>query len=177
MQSNILDLKNILNNPIVNDKNITNDTPENININSEKTSSNTFTYMPNTLGNIYELLDNHNNNNVIKKPWSKLDKSNKIKILNNFIDIEKKEKNLCQEKVKQLKTILYKALYNNLLNKQQDIIYDSENKIIIKINSLQYNSDTNTYEIKIKEKGCSRVKSKSKTNVDRLISSNNKRKK
>ena len=173
-KSNILDLKNILNKPIINDKSITNE-HQIKNVNTSLTSSNTVTYKPNTLGNIYELLDTHNN--ITNKPWSKLDKSNKSKIINNFIEKEKIEKNLSQDSVKQLKTILHKALYNNLLNKQQDIIYDSENKIITNINSLRYNSEKKTYEIKVKERGCSRVKSKSKTNVDRLISSNNKRKK
>lgn len=181
--SDILDLKNILNNPITNDysdKNnlYDNSTKNNTNINNTSTANNSFTssnnviYNPNTLGNIFELLDNHNTK--IKKSWSKLDKSNKIKIINNFIEKEKNDKSLCQDSVKQLKNMLYKALYNNLLNKQQDIVYDSEKNTIIKINSLKYNLETKTYEIIFKNKSGSRItsKSKSKTNVDRLINSN-----
>lgn len=177
--SDTLDLKNILNNPITNYNNETNklNNDSNKNNTSVNNSSNYAIYNPNTLGNIFELLDTHNTK--IKKSWSKLDKSNKIKILNNFIEKEKNDKNLCQDSVKQLKTILHKALYNNLLNKQQDIVYDSDKKLIIKINGLKYNLETKTYEIKFKDKNGSRItsKSKSKTNVERLISSNNKRKK
>lgn len=175
--SNTLDLKNILNNPTINNSDTDDKKEKNeTNINTSFIPINTVIYKP-QVGNIFELLDSHNNNNIIKKPWSKLDKSNKVKILNNFIEKEKNEKSLSQETVKQLKTILHKALYNNLLNKQQDIVYDSDKKIIVKINSLQYNFETKTYAIKFKDKSSSRVTSKSKTNVDRLISSNNKRKK
>jgi hypothetical protein len=176
--SDTLDLKNILNNPTINNSNSDSNNKkekDETNINISLTTSNTVIYKP-RLGNIFELLDTHNNN-ITKKPWSKLDKSNKVKILNNFIEKEKTEKSLSQDTVKQLKTILHKALYNNLLNKQQDIVYDSDKKIIVKINSLQYNLETKTYAIKFKDKSSSRVTSKSKTNVDRLISSNNKRKK
>ena len=85
------------------------------------------------------------------------------------------QKSLTLEAGKHMKTILMKALYNNLLNKQQDVIYNVEKGTITKINSLKYNEETKTFDIKIKEKG-SRVTTKSKTNIDRLISSSNKNK-
>jgi len=128
----------------------------------------------NSMDNILDLLETQSND-IKNKPWSKLDKNNKAKILNDFIETEIIEKSLTLEAGKQMKTILMKALYNNLLNKQQDVIYDVETGSITKINSLKYNEETNTFDIKIKEKG-SRVTTKSKTNIDRLISSSYKNK-
>lgn len=107
----------------------------------------------------------HNNKN-----WSKLDKNIKLKLLNNYINIYSKENNINDESKKQLKNILTKALYSNLLNKQSDIIYNKETETIENITCLVFNEEKKLYEINIKEKG-TKVTNKSKSNVTRLINS------
>ena len=160
--SNTLDLKVILQNE---------KTDEVKDYTSLKSSNKSY---GNSMNNILNLLETQSND-ITNKPWSKLDKSNKLKILNNFIESEIVEKSLTINAGKNMKTILMKGLYNNLLNKQQDVVYNIETGSITKINSLKYNEDTDTFDIKIKDKG-SRVTTKSKTNIDRLITSNNKNK-
>ena len=156
------DLKNILNNTLTDDikpplKN------ENSTIENKKLNIG-----DNYIENMMILLNTdkmHSNKN-----WSKLDKNIKLKLLNNYIDIYSKKNNLNNESKKQLKNILTKALYSNLLNKQSDIIYNKETETIENITCLVFNEEKNIYEINIKEKG-TKVTNKSKSNVTRLINS------
>jgi len=108
------------------------------------------------------------------RPWSKLDKSIKHKLLGEFIlkfviDNELSEKNKLQ-----LTKLLNKSLSNNLLNKQADINYNIQEHTIEKINILYFNENKGQYEIKMKE-NTSRVTTKSKTNIDRLASQSKKK--
>jgi hypothetical protein len=107
-------------------------------------------------------------------PWSKLNKSKRSKLLNDFILYYSVENELDEIKTQQLKKLLHKSLSNNLLNKQSDINYNIKEKKINKITSLIYNESKNRFEIKIKETN-SRVSTKSKTNIDRLANQSKKK--
>ena len=107
-------------------------------------------------------------------PWSKLNKSKRSKLLDDFILYYSVENELDEIKTHQLKKLLHKSLSNNLLNKQSDINYNIKEKKINKISSLIYNESKNRFEIKIKETN-SRVSTKSKTNIDRLANQSKKK--
>jgi len=107
-------------------------------------------------------------------PWSKLNKSKRSKLLDDFILYYSVENELDEIKTQQLKKLLHKSLNNNLLNKQSDINYNIIEKKINKISSLIYNESKKRFEIKIKETN-SRVSTKSKTNIDRLANQSKKK--
>jgi hypothetical protein len=107
-------------------------------------------------------------------PWSKLNKSKRSKLLDDFILYYSVENELDEIKTQQLKKLLHKSLSNNLLNKQSDINYNIKEKKINKISSLIYNETKNRFEIKIKETN-TRVSTKSKTNIDRLANQSKKK--
>lgn len=107
-------------------------------------------------------------------PWSKLNKSKRSKLLDDFILYYSVENELDEIKTQQLKKLLHKSLSNNLLNKQSDINYNIKEKKINKISSLIYNESKKRFEIKIKETN-SRVSTKSKTNIDRLANQSKKK--
>jgi uncharacterized protein YicC (UPF0701 family) len=72
-------------------------------------------------------------------PWSKLDKVNKLKKLNAFIDTEYKERhNLSKDEVAALKTYVKLNLDRKRLSKTRDVVYDKEEEVIKDIPNLQY---------------------------------------
>ena len=83
---------------------------------------------------------------IVNKSWSKINRSNKITLLENFIESEIEDKNLDEKTGNNLKKLLIQSFNSNLLNKQSDIVYDSLQNTIIEIKSLKYDSDTNTYQ-------------------------------
>lgn len=107
-------------------------------------------------------------------PWSKLNKSKKSKLLDDFILIYSVENDLDTIKSEQLRKLLHKSLNINLLNKQSDVNYNIEEKKINKISTLFLNKLTNKFEIKMKENN-NRVSTKSKTNIDRLANQSKKK--
>ena len=110
--------------------------------------------------------------NLYNKQWSKLDKSIKFKLINEYLEIYKIENELNDDKYEQLKKLLHNSLSENKLNKQSDVSYDSINHAINKINILRYNDKKKIYEIHIIEKH-NRTNTKSKTNIDRLANGKN----
>jgi hypothetical protein len=75
-------------------------------------------------------------------PWSKLDKVDKLKKLNTFIDTEYKERHhLSKDEVAALKTYVKLNLDRKRLSKTRDVVYDKEEEVVRDIPNLQYRDD------------------------------------
>jgi hypothetical protein len=113
--------------------------------------------------------------NMVNKTWSKINRSNKSILLEEFIEREIIDKELNETQSKILKTLLTKSLNNNLLNKQSDIKYDSVENTILEITILKYDIETEIYEIVTKNNVKVAPKTRSKTNIDKLLNNSKKR--
>lgn len=133
-------------------------------------------YVPtDNMSDILNMMDMESKN-IVNKSWSKINRSNKITLLENFIESEIENKNLDEKTGNNLKKLLIQSFNSNLLNKQSDVIYDSLQNIIIEIKSLKYDSDTNTYSLVSEKKDVKvNTKTRSKTNIDKLLNNSKKR--
>lgn len=114
--------------------------------------------------------------NIVNKSWSKINRSNKITLLENFVENEIETKSLDEKTGNNLKKLLIQSLNSNLLNKQSDVVYDSLQNTIIEIKSLKYDSDTNSYSLVSEKKDVKvNTKTRSKTNIDKLLNNSKKR--
>lgn len=98
--------------------------------------------------------------NRFSKPWNKLDKGLKLNRINEFImnyDCDSSDKS-------KLKDLLIKSLNDNIL-KNEHFEYDKNNNVILNIKNLSYNN--NTFSINIVKKTKPKVRSKTKTNIER----------
>ena len=77
------------------------------------------------------------------KPWNKLSKGTKIKLITNFSDDYQNKNNISDEQKKDLIKYLKLCLERKKLNKKQDIVYDNENFKIINIQNLVFNKIRN----------------------------------
>jgi hypothetical protein len=84
----------------------------------------------------------NNDENLYKKPWSKLNAIHKIIKIKEFVNNIKFENEEDREK---LKDDLVNLIKTNILTKKDKIIYDSENGKIISIKNLQYKDDKYFY--------------------------------
>lgn len=124
---------------------------------------------------LLSMMDNESKS-INNKSWSKINRSNKITLLEDFITREILEKNLDEKQSKTLNALLIKSLNNNLLNKQSDIIYDSLQNIIIEIKTLKFDEETLTYSLMTKKNDVKvNTKTRSKTNIDKLLNNSKKR--
>lgn len=114
--------------------------------------------------------------NLYNKQWARLDKSIKYKLITEYINNYIIENKLTDNVSEQLKKLLYNNLKLNKLNKQSDVVYDSIDHKITKINVLIYNEEKNKYEIKSKTNTKAKINNKSKTNIDRLAKGKNSKK-
>lgn len=119
---------------------------------------------------IKELLEKEKED-IYKQSWNKLDNGLKINRLKKFIENEKEEKNLSDEKEQQLTKILIGACRLNKLNKNTDVIYDKENCQITNIRILKY--DKNKYHLEVVDVKKTKPSGKSKSNIERLLKSKN----
>jgi hypothetical protein len=121
-----------------------------------------------SLDSMKDLLDavDTNTNNSLNKSWSKLNKTDKLKLINNYILTETNNK--CIDK-SNLEKLLHSSFKNGLLNKQSIVDYDIKNNIIKNIKILEYDEKTNTYEIKIESNMKVQSKPKSKSNIEKLL--------
>ena len=152
MESSIPDLRDILEQPI-----------------EEISSPTKF----NSLDSMKDLLDvvDTNTNNSLNKSWSKLNKTDKLKLINKYIEVETNEKDIDKSKLEKL---LHTSFKNGLLNKQSIVDYDIKNNVINNIKILIYDEDTNTYQIKIENNMKVQSKPKSKSNIDKLLNKSKK---
>tara|TARA_B100001758_G_scaffold43913_1_gene34958 strand:- start:19444 stop:19965 length:522 start_codon:yes stop_codon:yes gene_type:complete len=120
----------------------------------------TDTPIPNTSENVMDLdvfLDKEKESNK-KLPWTKLEKSLKIKKLNNFVKKYSSEHNLDKKQIQELGFYLKDCLERRKLQKQKDIEYDKISGCIKNIPNLIFNKQNNKFTLKCMEKSQSITK-------------------
>jgi len=105
------------------------------------------------------------------KPWSKLSKGTKIKLITNFSDEYQLKNKITDEQKKDLIKYLKLCLERKKLNKKQDISYDKENFKIISIQNLTYNKVKNRFTLKKNDKRVSSLKSLAPKNKTKRVKS------
>jgi hypothetical protein len=97
--------------------------------------------------------------NTNSEPWSKQDKTSKIKRLITFAKRFQEENNLTEEEYNKLIAFFRDCLDRKKLLRVKDIICDKETGEIKSIPALQYNKSTNNYTLKNIDKRVSTIKS------------------
>lgn len=92
-----------------------------------------------------DFLEKERNSNL-KEPWNKLNKTDKVKKLVDFVKIYVKENKIESEKEK-MEIFMKSALENKKLSKIKDIKYDKENGIINSITGLTYDKDNKKFHL------------------------------
>jgi len=103
------------------------------------------------------------------KPWSKLNKGTKIKLLTNFANDYQEKNEINDKEKKQLIQYLKQCLERKKLNKKQDLVYDTENFKIISIINLIYNKTKNRFTLKKQDKRISSLKSLAPKNKTKRV--------
>jgi hypothetical protein len=91
--------------------------------------------------------------------WNKLDKTGKIKLLNNHVDSLITVNNLSPADVADLKQYLVESLDKKKLQHVKDVVCDKTTGKIISIPTLHFNPVTRKYTLKRAEKRVSTLKS------------------
>jgi hypothetical protein len=112
----------------------------------------------NNLTNLDLFLENEKNNNN-NEPWSKLDKTIKIKKLLIYAENYKLEKNLDDIEYNNFTIFLKDCLDRKKFQRVKDVIYDKNNGIIKDIPGLFHNKIKNHFTIKNIDKRISTSKS------------------
>ena len=100
-----------------------------------------------TVGNIDDFLKKETESNK-DKPWNKLEKATKLKLLINFVNEYSKEKKLTKEETLEFKKTAVKELDRKKLQKIKDVTYDKDNGKIKCLNNLIFNKSKNKYTFK-----------------------------
>ena len=109
--------------------------------------------------NVESYLDN-DMEQTKNKPWSKLDKTIKIKKMEEFVeDALKQKNNLNDNEVNLLKQYLTGCFDNKKLQSMKDLVYDKVTGKIKTIPILLFNTTTRTFTLKRNEKRVSVIKS------------------
>lgn len=104
-----------------------------------------------------------------KKPWSKLDKGNKLNRLNLYIENENSEKELDEETLKKLTKLLINLFNKGILSKNSEVKYCVESSRILNIKNLIYDEKSKNYNFNLPKKTVKPV-TKSKSKIDRHFS-------
>jgi hypothetical protein len=99
------------------------------------------------LVNLDKFLENEKNNNA-NEPWSKLDKTAKIKKLYLFADTYKLANNLTEKEHQDLITFFKDCLDRKKLNRVKDVIYNKETGEIKDVPALHFNKPTSHFTLK-----------------------------
>jgi hypothetical protein len=99
------------------------------------------------LVNLDKFLENEKNNNA-NEPWSKLDKTAKIKKLYLFADTYKLANNLTEEEHQDLIAFFKDCLDRKKLNRVKDVIYNKETGEIKDVPALHFNKPTSHFTLK-----------------------------
>ena len=110
------------------------------------------------------------------KPWSKLNKGTKIKLITNFSEEYQEKHKISDEQKKDLIKYLRLCLERKKLNKKQDIVYDKENFKIISIQNLVFNKVRNRFTLKKSDKRVSSLKSLAPKNKTKRVKSQKEKK-
>jgi hypothetical protein len=107
-------------------------------------------------------LSNFLNNETIaneKENWCKLDKTQKVKKLINYVEVLEKKYYLTSEETNKCKSYLIKCLERKALSKAKDVNYDKSDGLIIDIPHLLFDITTRNFLLKKDDKHVSTVKS------------------
>jgi hypothetical protein len=108
--------------------------------------------------NLEKFLEDEKNNNKAE-PWCKLDKTEKIKKILDFVEKYKKENNLDDEEAKLLLAFLKDSVDRKKLQRVKDVIYDKATGMIKEIPSLVYTKSNKHFTFKNLDKRISTMKS------------------
>jgi hypothetical protein len=108
--------------------------------------------------NIDLFLENESNLNK-HEPWNKLDKTDKIKQLNEYVNLSAGTFLLTDAEIADFKSYLVDSLDKRKLQHVKDVQYDNQNGKIIIIPNLHFNPTTRKFTFKRNEKRSSTVKS------------------
>jgi len=109
------------------------------------------------LVNLDKFLENEKNNNA-NEPWSKLDKTAKIKKLSIFADSYKSTNDLSDYEHQELITFFKDCLDRKKLQRVKDVIYNKETGEIKDVPALYYNKPTNHFTLKNLDKRVSTLR-------------------
>tara|TARA_B100000035_G_scaffold305590_1_gene306600 strand:- start:4055 stop:4579 length:525 start_codon:yes stop_codon:yes gene_type:complete len=112
----------------------------------------------NNIDKITNFLENESDANK-KEPWIKLDKTQKIKKLNDYINKLSNDYNLTSEENKNFQQLLMRYFERKNLTKAKDVSYNKETGIILNIPNLFFNENTRNFYFKKDDKHVSTVKS------------------
>ena len=110
------------------------------------------------LTNLDKFLENEKNNNA-NDPWSKLDKTAKLKKLLAYADNYKTENELSQEEYNKMVTFFKDCLDKKKLQRVKDVIYDKDNGLIKEIPALHFSKPTTHFTLKNIDKRVSTTRS------------------
>ena len=140
---------------------------------NDKSSNNQYNDM--NPSNIDELLENektHNNNDS----WNKLDNISKKILLQSYADKYGLDNNLTGKEIEKLKSFFNDAIQKNKLKKTKEVQYNKDNRIILNIPSLFFNTVNRSFTLRNIEKRVSSLKSmtpkrisnKNKPTIDKI---------
>ena len=109
------------------------------------------------LANLDKFLENEKINNA-GEPWSKLDKTAKIKKLTVFADKYKEQNNLSQPEYQQLITFFRDCLDKKKLQRVKDVNYNKETGEIKDIPALHFNKPSTHFTLKNVDKRVSTLR-------------------
>ena len=110
------------------------------------------------LVNLDKFLENEKNSNA-NEPWSKLDKTAKIKKLTLFAEGYRADHSLSDEEYSKLTSFLKDCLDRKKLLRVKDVIYDKKNGSIKEIPALAYTKVNKHFTLKNLDKRVSTLKS------------------
>jgi hypothetical protein len=112
----------------------------------------------NNIEKITNFLNNESDANK-KEPWIRLDKTQKIKKINIYIENLSNKYNLTCEEIVNIQQYLLRYLERKNLTKAKDVSYNKETGIIQNIPNLFFNDNTRNFYFKKDDKHVSTVKS------------------
>jgi hypothetical protein len=110
------------------------------------------------LSNLDKFLEQEKNYNKCE-PWTKLDKTMKLKKIAEYADQYQSEKSISNEEKSQLIDFLKDSLNRKKLMRVKEVIYDKNTGMIKDIPGLHYNKSHNRYTLKVIDKRVNTLKS------------------
>jgi len=112
----------------------------------------------NNMENVNLLLDKESKQNK-NESWNKLDKTAKIKLLNNYVELITPQHNLSAQEITELKLYLTDSLDKKKLQHVKDVHCDKITGKIISIPTLHFTTTSRKFTLKRTEKRVSTLKS------------------
>jgi hypothetical protein len=107
--------------------------------------------MTNNIDNLDAFLEKEKNSNK-GEPWSKLDKTAKIKKLSFFVEAYMEEQHIPQQEADLMLSFLKDCLDRKRLSRVKDVIYDKTTGIVKDIPALHFNKSANHFTLKNTDK-------------------------